>query len=81
MFVPFNVADFLERAATVYSERVGVIDEPDQPAESWGSLSFEELARRAKAQAAGLDVLGVGRANGWRWYPTTAPGSSPPSPG
>ncbi len=61
MFVPFNVADFLERAATVYSERVGVIDEPDQPAESWGSLSFEELARRAKAQAAGLDVLGVGR--------------------
>jgi len=61
VFVPFNVADFLERAATVYSERVGVIDEPDQPAESWGSLSFEELARRAKAQAAGLDVLGVGR--------------------
>ncbi|MDQ2727603.1 MAG: AMP-binding protein [Actinomycetota bacterium] len=61
MFVPFNVADFLERAATVYPERVGVIDEPDQPAESWGSLSFEELARRARAQAAGLDALGVGR--------------------
>lgn len=61
MFVPFNVADFLDRAATVYPERVGVIDEPDQPAESWGSLSFEELARRAKAQAAGLDALSVGR--------------------
>ncbi|MDQ2726970.1 MAG: AMP-binding protein [Actinomycetota bacterium] len=61
MFVPFNVADFLDRAATVYPDRVGVIDEPDQPAESWGSLSFEELARRAKAQAAGLDALGVGR--------------------
>lgn len=61
MFVPFNVADFLERAATVYPERVGVIDEPDQPAGSWGSLSFEALARRAKAQAAGLDALGVGR--------------------
>jgi acyl-CoA synthetase (AMP-forming)/AMP-acid ligase II len=61
VFVPFNVADFLERAATVYPERAGVIDEPDQPAESWGSLSFEELARRAKAQAAGLDALGVGR--------------------
>lgn len=61
MFVPFNVADFLERAATVYPEREGVIDEPDQPAESWGSLSYQELAGRAKAQAAGLDALGVGR--------------------
>ncbi|MDQ6838727.1 MAG: AMP-binding protein [Actinomycetota bacterium] len=61
MFVPFNVADFLERAATVYPERVGVIDEPDQPAESWGSLSFKELSGRAKAQAAGLDGLGIDR--------------------
>jgi acyl-CoA synthetase (AMP-forming)/AMP-acid ligase II len=61
VFVPFNVADFLERAATVYAEREGVVDEPDQPAESWGTLTFAELARRARAQAAGLDALGVGR--------------------
>ena len=36
MFVPFSVTDFIDRAATVYGERVGVVDEPDQPAPSAG---------------------------------------------
>ena len=33
---------------------VAIVDEPDQPAESWGSLTWREVADRARAQAAGL---------------------------
>ena len=60
MRVPLTVNDFLERAELVYGERVGVIDEPDQPAASWGSDTWLGIARRARAQAAGLDALGIG---------------------
>jgi len=60
MFVPFSVNDFLVRAEGVYGDRVGLVDEPDQPAASWGAITYRELGRRARAQAAGLDHLGVG---------------------
>jgi acyl-CoA synthetase (AMP-forming)/AMP-acid ligase II len=60
MRVPLTVNDFLERAELVYGQRVGVIDEPDQPAPSWGELTWSEIAARARAQAAGLDALGIG---------------------
>ncbi|MGH3358991.1 MAG: AMP-binding protein [Nocardioidaceae bacterium] len=59
MFYPLTVRDFLDRAETVYPERIAVVDEPDQPAESWGALTYAEVARRARAQAANLDRLGV----------------------
>jgi fatty-acyl-CoA synthase len=61
MKIPFNVLDFLDRAEHVYGDRIGVIDEPHQPASSWGALSWRAIAARARALAAGLDVLGVGR--------------------
>jgi fatty-acyl-CoA synthase len=61
MFVPFNVKDFLDRAETAYPYRLGVVDEPEQPADSWGSMSFADLAVRARAQAAALDGMGIGR--------------------
>jgi acyl-CoA synthetase (AMP-forming)/AMP-acid ligase II len=61
MIVPFNVRDFLDRAEVAYPDRIGLIDEPDQPAEAWGPLSFADLAARARAQAVGLDRLGIGR--------------------
>src|SRR6478672_2323178 len=60
MRVPLTVNDFLERAELVYGDRVGVVDEPDQPAASWESRTWREIAQRARAQAAGLDALGVG---------------------
>ena len=60
MKVPFTVNDFLRRAEQVYGDRVAVVDEPDQPAASWGSLTYREVAERARAQAAGLDELGIG---------------------
>jgi len=60
MQVPLTIADFLARASTVYPERAAFIDEPDQVAASWGSITYAEVARRASAQAAALDRLGVG---------------------
>ena len=61
MQVPLTVRDFLDRAETVYPDRIGVVDEPDQPAEQWGRLTYAEVARRARAQAAALDAMGIGR--------------------
>ncbi len=60
MQVPLSVIDFLDRAVTVYGERIAVVDEPDQPAPSWGSVTFTELAARARTQATALDELGIG---------------------
>ncbi len=61
MFYPLTVRDFLDRAEQVYPDRVGVVDEPDQPAPSLGALSYRQVADNARAQAARLDALGVGR--------------------
>ncbi len=60
MQVPLTVRDFLDRAAIVYPDRVGFVDEPDQVAPSWGSVTYAEMAARATAQAVALDRLGVG---------------------
>ncbi|WP_067690727.1 AMP-binding protein [Nocardia jejuensis] len=60
MQFPLTVNDFLDRARTVYPDRVAIVDEPDQPATSWGEISYAQLSDRAAAQARGLDRLGVG---------------------
>jgi fatty-acyl-CoA synthase len=59
MKVALTVNDFLTRAELVYPDRVAIVDEPDQPAESWGSITYREMADRARALAAGLDELGI----------------------
>lgn len=59
MQFPLTISDFLDRAVTVYPDRIAVVDEPDQPAASWGEITYAELGRRAKAQAAALDEMGV----------------------
>ncbi|HEY5662764.1 MAG TPA: AMP-binding protein [Ilumatobacter sp.] len=59
MRVALTVNDFLRRAELLYPDRVAVVDDPDQPAESWGSITYAEVARRARALAAGLDALGI----------------------
>jgi fatty-acyl-CoA synthase len=61
MNVPLTITDFIERAALVYGERVGVVDEPDQPAGSLGDLTYRRVHELVRAQAAGLDELGVGQ--------------------
>ncbi|MEV4649684.1 AMP-binding protein [Saccharopolyspora sp. NPDC049357] len=60
MFVPFSVSDFIDRAVQVYGDRVGVIDEPMQPAASQGELTYAQLGELARRQAAKLDQLGIG---------------------
>ena len=59
MFVSLTVRDFLDRGEAVYGSRVGVVDEPDQPASTLGKLTWAQVGARARAQAAGLDALGV----------------------
>ena len=60
MFVPFSVSDFINRATTVYGDRIGVVDEPEQPAPSMGSFTYREMHALAARMAAKLDELGVG---------------------
>jgi acyl-CoA synthetase (AMP-forming)/AMP-acid ligase II len=60
MKVALTVNDYLRRAELVYPDRVGVIDEPHQPADTWGEFTYAEMARRSRAIAAGLDALGIG---------------------
>src|SRR6478609_5154090 len=65
MIVPFSVSDFIDRAVQVYGERVGVVDEPDQPApplsgsSGGGQLTYAEVGALARRQAARLDELGL----------------------
>jgi len=60
MHVPFSVSDFLDRAVQVYGDRVGVVDEPDQPAPSLGDVTYAGLGALARRQAARLDQRGIG---------------------
>jgi fatty-acyl-CoA synthase len=60
MKVPLTVNDFLERADLVYGDRIGLVDEPDQPAAPLGELTYRRVRELARAQAAALDELGVG---------------------
>ena len=58
MRVALTVADFIDRAALVYGNRTAVVDEPGASG-SLGSLTYGELAARAKGMALALDELGV----------------------
>ena len=60
MRVPLTVADQLERAALVFPDRIGVIDEPDPPGGGLGTLTYGRVAELARAQAAALDERGIG---------------------
>ncbi len=60
MLVPLTVQDFIDRAAMVYPDRVGAVDEPEQPAPPLEDLTYRRIAELAAAQAARLDQLGIG---------------------
>jgi acyl-CoA synthetase (AMP-forming)/AMP-acid ligase II len=59
MIVPFSVNDFLDRALAVYGERLGIADEPEQPAPSLGDLTYRRVGELARAMAARHDQLGL----------------------
>jgi fatty-acyl-CoA synthase len=62
MKVPMTSADFLDRAALCYPQRIGVVDEPGEFQDGGlGRLSYRDLAARASGMAAGLDELGIDR--------------------
>ena len=60
MQVPLTIRDHLDRAELVYGDRVGIVDEPDQPAPSLGRVTYRDVAARARALAAGLESMDVG---------------------
>ena len=61
MRVALSLRDFLDRAALVHGDRIGVYDEPDPPGGGLGDLTYRRMAELAAAQAAALDEMGVGR--------------------
>lgn len=60
MRVPLTIQDFLDRAEVVFGDRVAIVDEPDPPGGSLGSITYGQLAQRARGMASRLDELGVG---------------------
>ena len=58
MKVPLTVGDFLERAETVYPDRLAVVDEPGTPG-SLGRMTYREMAARARGMALALDRMRV----------------------
>ena len=55
--VPLTIRDHLARARTVYPDRIAFVDEPEQPAESMGTVTFRRMGELADAMGAGLDRL------------------------
>ena len=60
MHVAMTICDFLERAAFVYGDRIGFVDEPEQPAPTLGELSYRRVAELARSYACALDEIGIG---------------------
>ena len=59
MLVPLTIKDHIDRARLVYGTRIGIIDEPNQPASPLPELTYGEFASRAKAMAKGFEQMGV----------------------
>lgn len=60
MRTPLTIGGHLDRAALVYGDRVGIVDEPDPPGGGLGRLTYRRVQELARAQAAGLDERGIG---------------------
>ncbi|MGQ0432108.1 MAG: AMP-binding protein [Microthrixaceae bacterium] len=60
MRTPLTIGGHLERAALVYGDRVGVVDEPDAPGGGLGTITYRRMRDLARGQAAGLDERGIG---------------------
>ncbi len=59
MQVPLTITDHLQRASLIYGERIGIIDEPDQPAPALEGLTYRRLEELSSGMAAGLDGIGL----------------------
>ena len=61
MRTPLTIGGHLDRAALVYGDRIGIIDEPDAPGGGLGRITYRRAQELARAQAANLDERGIGR--------------------
>jgi acyl-CoA synthetase (AMP-forming)/AMP-acid ligase II len=61
MRTPLTIGGHLDRAALVYGDRVGVVDEPGAPGGGLGAITYARMRELARAQAAALDERGIGR--------------------
>ena len=59
MKVPLTINDFLDRGATVYPDRVAIVDEPDQPAAPMPEITYRELADIKRQMGVAMDKLGI----------------------
>ncbi len=58
MKVQFTIGDYLDRAVTVYGDRVAVVDEPTGPA-SLGAFTWASFGKRVRNFARKLEELGI----------------------
>lgn len=61
MRTPLTIGGHLERAAVVYGDRTGIVDEAAPPGGGLGEVTYRRVHELARAQAAGLDERGIGR--------------------
>ena len=59
MEVALTTRDHIDRAATVYGDRIGIVDEPDQRAIPLPDLTYRDVLARSTALASGLESLGI----------------------
>ncbi len=59
MRTPLTIGGHLDRAALVYGDRTGIVDEPDAPGGGLGRLTYRRVQELARGQAAALDKLGI----------------------
>ncbi|MFV0524629.1 MAG: AMP-binding protein [Acidimicrobiales bacterium] len=60
MKVPLTINDFLDRAISVYPDRVAVVDEPDQVAAPVRDLTYRDLGDIRRRMGVAMDNLGLG---------------------
>jgi acyl-CoA synthetase (AMP-forming)/AMP-acid ligase II len=58
--IALTTRDYFERAATVYGQRIGIVDEPAQAADPLPELTYQQVLLRSRALAAGLQQNGIG---------------------
>lgn len=59
MKVPLTINDFLDRAVSVYPDRVAIVDEPDQVAPPLGDLTYGQLGDVRRQMGVAMDELGL----------------------
>lgn len=57
--VPLTINDFLDRAVSVYPDRVAIVDEPDQVAPPMPTITYREMGEIRRQMGVAMDKLGI----------------------